>query len=124
MIGRRARWPRGLVIRRARCPRYCQATHFVGIAAIVANEMLALVGGVLGKLGQEVQRLEKLEVAFDAAEEVFAGGAREALDAVLLGLVENLAGGGDADQPGKAERAASHVLGKAFDRDIWGHLTR
>ena len=34
---------------------------------------------------------------------------------VLLGLVEHLAFGGDADEPGEAEGATGHVLGEAAD---------
>lgn len=33
----------------------------------------------------------------------------------LIGLVEHLAGGRDADEPGEAEGAAGHVLSEAFE---------
>ena len=39
----------------------------------------------------------------------------ESLTAVLLGLVEHPADGGDADEPGEAEGAAGHVLSEALD---------
>jgi len=87
----------------------------VRVAAVVAGQVLAFIRDVLGKFSQEVERLEELEVAFDAAEEVAAGGVGETVEAVLLGLVEHLAGWRDADQPGEAERAAGHVLGEAVD---------
>ena len=51
-----------------------ETASLVGVVAIVADEVLALVGEVLDEFGQEVQGLEELVVAGDAAEEVFTGG--------------------------------------------------
>jgi len=72
------------------------------------------VGDVLGKLGDEVQRVEDLEVAchprIDAAEEVTAGRPGEASAGFLLGEVDHGALLGDADEPIEAERAAEHVV--------------
>jgi len=40
-----------------------EAAGLVGVAAVVANEMLVLVGDVLGQFGREVERLKELVVA-------------------------------------------------------------
>jgi len=47
--------------------------------------VFALVGDVLGEFGQEVRRFKDLEVAGDAAVEVFAGGLGVLLAVVLFG---------------------------------------
>lgn len=75
-----------------------QAAGLVGVAAVVADQVFALVGDVLGEFGEEVQGVEDLEVAGDAAEEILAGGLGILLAVVFLGLVEDLAFRGNADQ--------------------------
>ena len=92
-----------------------EAAGLVGIVAVVANQMLALVGDMLDEFREEVERLEELVVAGDAAEEVFAGGLGVSLTVVLLGFVEHFAGGCNADESGKAEWAACQVLSEAFE---------
>ena len=47
------------------------AAGFVGVAAVVADWVLAFVGDVLGDLGQEIQRAQDLKIAGDPAEEIF-----------------------------------------------------
>ena len=85
-----------------------------GIEAKVAGKVLSGVGDVLGELGDEVQGIEDLEVAADAAEEVAACGLGKALAVGLFGAVEDRALRGDADQALEAERTAQHVLGETF----------
>lgn len=95
-----------------------QAAGFVGVAAVVADQVFALVGDVLGELCEEVEGVEDLEVAGDpspAAEKIFAGGFGVLLAVVFLGLVEDLAFARDANESGEREGAAGHVLGEAFD---------
>jgi hypothetical protein len=77
--------------------------------------MLPRVGDVLGELGQEVQRLEDLEVAADPGEQTVAGRLGETSAATLLSEVEDLAVVGDPDHAGEAERAAQHVLGQTLE---------
>ena len=74
--------------------------------AVVADEVLALVGNVLGQFGQEVERPKDLEVAGYAAAEVFAGqfGEPLGLDASRRG--RRLGRCRNTDQAGEAERAA------------------
>jgi polysaccharide biosynthesis transport protein len=83
--------------------------------AVVADQVLALVGYVLGQFGQKVQRLEHLKIAGHAAEQILAGRLGEVLWAVLFGTVDDLPGGGDADRPGQAKRAAGHILRHTLD---------
>ena len=59
---------------------------------VVADEVFALVGDVLGQFGEEVEGLEDLEVAGGTAEEVFAGRFGEAMGWMLFGAVDDLAG--------------------------------
>ena len=54
-----------------------------GVEAKVVGEVLSGVGDVLGEFGDEVQGIEDLEVAADAAEEV---GARGLGEGVAVGL--------------------------------------
>ena len=49
----------------------------VRVVTVVADQVLALVGNVLGEFGQEVQGSENLEVAPRFATEVGAGRAGE-----------------------------------------------
>jgi len=91
------------------------APGLVGVVAVVADGVLAGVGDVLEDRGEEVERLKDLEVALDAREEFGASGVRESLGAVLLGAIDDLPVGPDADEAGEAEGAAGHVLGEAFD---------
>ncbi len=56
--------------------------------------MLSGVGDVLGELGDEIQRVEDLEVAGDVGEEIGAGGFGEAPAGAFLGEVDDLALGG------------------------------
>ena len=91
------------------------APGLVGVVTVVADEVFALVGDVLGEFGEEVQGLKDLEVTGDASEQVVPGGVGEAVWFVLVGVVDNLTGAGDADQAGETERAASHVLAEAFE---------
>ena len=93
------------------------ASGLVRVVPEVANQVLALVGDVLGEFGQEVQGLEELEVPADSGQEVAAGGFGVLLRMVLLGLVEDLAFGGDADETGEAEGAAEDVLCETFEAD-------
>ena len=66
-------------------------------------------------LEYEVQGVEDLEVAGDAAEEIGTGGSGESPAGPLLGEVEDLALVGEADQALEAEGAAEHVLGEALE---------
>ena len=91
------------------------AAGLVGIAAVVADEVLALVGDVLDQFGEEVQRPEDLEVAGHATKEVRAGRLGEAQRALLFSAVDDLAGWADADHSGEAKRAPGHILGQASD---------
>lgn len=113
--GRRAGDSRGLVIWRARCPRYRLAARLVGIAAIVTNEMLALVGYVLGQFRQKIQRLEHLIIARHTAKQSILGRQRIFPAMLLVGLVNHLPLRRDPQQPGEAERAARHVLGETLE---------
>ncbi len=72
------------------------------------------VGDVLGQLGDEIQGIEDLEGAGDAAEEVGAGGPGEAPGRRLLGQVEHLALWRDADQALQAEGTGEHVVQQAL----------
>jgi len=92
-----------------------QAARLVGIPAEVAQRVLALVGDVLGQLGEEVEGIEYLKITGRAAEKVRAGRQGKLPGAILLGLVEDLASGGDADDAGQAEGAAGHVFSEALE---------
>ena len=81
-----------------------QSAGLVGVVSVVADEVLVLVGDVLGQFGEEVEGLEDLEVAGGGAEEVFAGRFEEAMRSMLFGMVDDLAGAGDADQAGGMRR--------------------
>ena len=82
---------------------------------VVADEVFALVGDVLSQFGQEVEWLEDLKVAGYAAQQVHACGLGKTLRMMFLRPVNDLPGGGDADEAGQAERAANHVLGQTLD---------
>ena len=70
----------------------------VGVVAVVADKVFTLVGDVLDQFSEEVQGSQNLEVAGRGTKEV------------------RVAGSGEADHTGKAERASGHVLvGQAFD---------
>ena len=92
-----------------------QSARLVGVMSVVANEVLALVGDVLRECGEKVEGLEDLKIACGGAEEVSAAGVGEAMGSLFFGVVDDLAGSGDAEQAGETERAAGHVLGQAFD---------
>lgn len=79
------------------------------------QEVAQIFGGrPLEDGGEEVEGLEDLEVALDAREEFRAVGAWESLGVVLLGAIDDLAVGADADKAGETEGAAGHVLGEAL----------
>jgi hypothetical protein len=80
-----------------------KATGLRGVETKIAHQMLAGVRDVLRELGDEIQRIEDLEVAGHVAEEIGAGRLGEALGGRLLGQVEDLALGRDADHPLEAE---------------------
>ena len=42
----------------------CRGAGLVGVAAVVADQVFAFVGNVLGQFGQEVQRGKELEIPF------------------------------------------------------------
>ena len=54
------------------------AAGLVRVEAEIPHEVPSRIGNVLGELGDEVQRVEDLEVAGNIAEEVAAGGPGEA----------------------------------------------
>ena len=70
------------------------------------------VGDVLGELGDEVQRVEDLEVPADAAEQIRARRLGEASAGFLLGEVDHLSLVSDADHALETERTSEHVVGE------------
>ena len=74
-----------------------EAAGLVGVMSVVADQVLALVGDVLGQFSQEVEGLEDLEVAGGSAEQVGAGRFGEALRVLLLGAVDDLPGTREAN---------------------------
>jgi hypothetical protein len=95
-----------------------QAAGRVRVPAEVADQVLVRFGDVRGELGDEVERIEDLEVAGHTAEEVGAGGPEEPAAGPLVGDVENLALGGHLDQALQTERTAEHVLVAAVEQDL------
>ena len=91
------------------------AAGLVGVVAIVADEVFAMIGDVLGEFGEEVKGIEDLEIAGDAPKQVAAGGVGEAMGPVFLSVVNDLRGSSDTKQAGETERGAGHVLGEAFE---------
>ena len=70
---------------------------------------------MLSELGQEVQRVEDLEIPRGPAPETIVLRVGEGPAGVLLGLVDDLPGRGHLDQPRQAERAAGHVPDQPLD---------
>ncbi len=92
-----------------------------------AQAATLVVGDVLGELGDEIERVEDLEVACNVAEEVGAGGLREAPAGFFLGQVKDLALVGDTDHVLEAEGTSQHVMGNALDAGgvaFWRGLRR
>ncbi len=111
--------PRGLgIVRCVAGGLGAHASTLIRVEAEIPHKMRPGVGDVLGELGDEVQRVEDLEVAgdprTDAAEEVTAGGLGEVSAGFLLGEVDHCALLGDADHPIETERASEHVLGETL----------
>ncbi len=79
------------------------AARLVGVVAVVADQVLALVGDVLDQFSEEVQGPEDLEVAGHATKEVRAGRLGEVQRALLLGAVDDLDLWADEDHSGEAE---------------------
>ena len=88
------------------------------VPAVVADQVLALVGNVLREFGQEVQRGEDLEIAAGAAAEVGAGRAGEAAAVVLLGTIDHRAVVAQADHAGQAEGTTQNVLGQTLQAEV------
>ena len=93
-----------------------EAAGFVGVPAVVADQVFTGLGNVLGEIGNEIQRCEMLKIALDGMRRfsvlIFIG-KRVAFG--VLGAVENMAIGADVDEAFQAEGAAAHVLDQAFD---------
>jgi hypothetical protein len=49
-------------------PLGADASGLVGVVAVIADEVLALVGDVLGEFGEEIERFEDMEVSGRAGE--------------------------------------------------------
>ncbi len=73
---------------------------------------------MLRELGQEVQRVEDLEIPRGPGREALVLRVEEGPAGVLLGLVDDLPGRGHLDQPRQAERAAGHVPDQTLDSGL------
>ncbi len=70
---------------------------------------------MLGEIGAEVERIEDLEVASGAAEEVRTGRIGESVAVGLVRAGEHRAVLRDADRTCETERTADEVPGEAFE---------
>ena len=84
--------------------------RLIGVPAVIPDLMLPAIRDVLGHLGQEVERVEHLEVARHPGEQIHIARHGKGYAVRVSGTVEDLAVVRDRNHAGKTERTAGDVL--------------
>jgi len=90
------------------------ASRLVRVPSVVSHQMDAQIGDVLRHLGQEVQRIEHLEVAGRSGQQFVVPRFGESAHGIMFGFIDHLARLGHLDHPGLAEGTAQEVLDEAL----------
>ena len=77
--------------------------------------MLARIRNVLRYLGQKIQRIDDLKIAFRTRQQILAGSFREASEPVVCGLVEDFALTGDLDHSRLAEWTTQEIFDQPLE---------